>query len=824
MMTQPSTEFSLLIGASAAELLGTALNAVADRVAVVDTQGAIVMVNAAWWRFAQDHSPQPGQIPSHSDLGSNYLAVVASAAQAPNAQASAEQAAVGIKAVLSGQIDYFALQYPCHSPQQQYWFNMTVKPIAWAAWRGAVIAHADVTPQELVRQALAEGELRFSTLFDNLTSVALQGYALDGTTRYWNPASERLYGYTRAEALGKNLLDLIIPAPIQAEVKAAIAHMAQTGQPIPTGELSLQHKDGSRVQVLSSHTLIHSPGQPTEFFCADIDLSARYQLEDALRESEQRFRSIANATPVMIWLAGTDTLCYWFNAGWLAFTSRTLEQEAGNGWVEGVHPDDLERCVAFYLRHFEQRLPFQMEYRLRHHSGQYRWIHDSGVPRFDAQGVFVGYIGSCVDSHEVRTIKDQLAAMADAVPGVVYQFITHPDGRWQFSYLSQGIEALYGVSAEAGLRDHNALTLRIPEEDRAAHRASVERASQSLTPWQYEYRITTPDGTPKWVRGQATPQLQSDGSMVWSGILTDISAQKVQEAQLRLGASVFANVQESIVITDTQRNIVDINAAFTRTTGYSRDEVLGGNPRLLKSGLQDSAFYQAMWRQINQQGFWIGEVSNRHKDGTVRPVLLNINAVTDAQGRVSQYVGVATDINELKIRQDLLEHVAHYDALTNLPNRVLLADRLHQSIVQAHRNQTQLAVCYLDLDGFKRVNDTLGHAAGDLVLQTVAQRMGTVLRASDTAARLGGDEFVVLLSDLESPDALDALLQRMLQAVAQPIAIGDQQVSVGASMGVSVYPVNATEPDTLLRQADIAMFAAKAGGKNRYQLCGVGTG
>lgn len=337
-----------------------------------------------------------------------------------------------------------------------------------------------------------------------------------------------------------------------------------------------------------------------------------------------------------------------------------------------MHPDDLQRCVSFYLTHFEQRQPFQMEYRLMHHSGQYRWIHDSGMPRFDAEGVFPGYIGSCVDAHEVHTMKDQLAAMAEAVPGVVYQFVTQPDAPGRFRYLSKGIESLYGVSAEAAYQNHKLLLQCIVDEKTCAdHQASFAQAARDLSPWQHEHRIKTPQGVLKWLHNQATPQLQHDGSVVWSGLITDISAHKELEAQLRQGASVFANVQEAIVITDAKRHIIDVNAAFTRTTGYSRADVLGKNPRFLKSPHQNATFYQAMWQDIDTQGFWIGEVFNKTKAGEVYAVILNISVVKNEQGQITHYVGVATDINQLKTQQELLERVAHYDALTQLPNRTL---------------------------------------------------------------------------------------------------------------------------------------------------------
>lgn len=205
--------------------------------------------------------------------------------------------------------------------------------------------------------------------------------------------------------------------------------------------------------------------QCTEPACVTCEYLARTEAENALRESEERFRNIANATPVMIWLAGLDSLCYWFNAGWLAFTGRTLAQEAGNGWVQGVHPDDCQRCLDFYLRHFERRQPFQMEYRLRHHSGEYRWVLDSGTPRFDAGGGFLGFIGSCVDAHEVRTAKNQLAALSDAIPGVVYQCVTGDARTHRFVYVSQGIEALYGIGAAQALADPHAVSQCVLPED-----------------------------------------------------------------------------------------------------------------------------------------------------------------------------------------------------------------------------------------------------------------------------------------------------------------------------------------------------------------------
>jgi len=536
-------------------------------------------------------------------------------------------------------------------------------------------------------------------------------------------------------------------------------------------------------------------------------------------QSELDFNAIANATPVMIWLAGTDGLCHWFNTGWLQFTGRTMAQEQGNGWAEGVHPDDLTRCLSHYQSHFDRRLPFQMEYRLRHHSGQHRWIVDNGIPRFDAQKNFVGYIGTCVDVDELRHVKDQLAGLAEAVPGVVYQYLTRPDGSGQLEYVSRGIETLFGLRADQVTSDIDALMQRIYPDDREPYRRSVSESARTHHPWAHQFRIQKPGEPVTWVLGQAAIHQLGNGSLRWSGLFTDITQQKALEMQLRLSASVFDAVQEAIIITDAHANIINVNEGFCRQSGYRRDEVLGQNPRILKSGYQPSTYYDNMWSDLTLNGHWSGEVFNRHKSGLVYAVLLNVSVVRNDEGQVMHYVAVATDIDHLKAQQQLLERTAHFDALTGLPNRVLLTDRLRQTVTFAQRQQTTAGVCFLDLDGFKLINDQYGHATGDEVLKVVAQRLRDQLRSSDTAARLGGDEFVLLLEDVESASALEHVLSRLLESLQQPIDLPQgQKGCISASIGVSLYPDHAIEPDTLLRLADQAMYTAKNSGKNRYRF------
>ena len=301
-------------------------------------------------------------------------------------------------------------------------------------------------------------------------------------------------------------------------------------------------------------------------------------------------------------------------------------------------------------------------------------------------------------------------------------------------------------------------------------------------------------------------------------LVRDISERKEAEENLRITASVFDNSQEAILITNADNEIVDVNPAFQHITGYRREEVLGKNPRMLSSGRHDRSYYAAMWQSLKQHNGWRGEIWNRRKSGEVYAELLSISVIRDQQGTVLRHVGVFSDISHLKAHEAELSRIAHYDALTGIPNRVLLADRMRQAIAQSIREQNMVAVCYLDLDGFKQINDTMGHDAGDLLLVEVARRIGATLRGGDTVARLGGDEFVVVLLGLEKGEECVATLERLLATIASPLQIKDATLSLSTSIGVSLYPLDDEDPDTLLRHADQAMYVAKQSGKNRFHI------
>lgn len=291
---------------------------------------------------------------------------------------------------------------------------------------------------------------------------------------------------------------------------------------------------------------------------------------------------------------------------------------------------------------------------------------------------------------------------------------------------------------------------------------------------------------------------------------------KRAEEALLLSASVFSNSQEGIMITDPGYRILDVNRAFCRITGFTRREAIGKGPTLLRSRRQDRTFYSALRRRVTQQDGWHGELWLCRKSGNDFPALLSIDAVRNDTGRLLHYVGTFSDITVLKSQQDALERMAHYDMLTGLPNRRLLSDRLTQEIARARRAGRKLGVCFLDLDGFKDVNDRLGHEAGDALLCEIGRRLQFVVRAGDTVGRIGGDEFVVLLTELGDQREGIEVIERLLATIERPVPLGQSSGQVSASAGVSFFPDDDADADELLRHADVAMYQAKLSGKNRH--------
>ncbi len=296
-----------------------------------------------------------------------------------------------------------------------------------------------------------------------------------------------------------------------------------------------------------------------------------------------------------------------------------------------------------------------------------------------------------------------------------------------------------------------------------------------------------------------------------------IALQHSQE-NLHLAQQVISASRDGIMVTDAKGIIQSVNPAFTRITGYTAQEAIGNTPALLKSGRHDANFYHEMWNSVAQQGHWAGEVWNRRKNGEIYPEWLSINAIYNEAGEITKLAAILSDITDRKKSEEQIKNLAYYDVLTGLPNRRLFNDRLNIAIANAHRHDHLLALVFVDLDLFKRINDTLGHSAGDKLLVEVGRRISSQLREGDTAARMGGDEFTLLLQEIDDPDSAVNIAHRIINAISQPFTIDNNTLYVTASIGISIYPNDGNNSETLIRNADTAMYRAKDDGRNSYQL------
>ncbi len=460
--------------------------------------------------------------------------------------------------------------------------------------------------------------------------------------------------------------------------------------------------------------------------------------------------------------------------------------EAGSGrlfavhmmiWLIGILGISLALRPA--MRTFKERL--RDEERLRR---QERWLHlllDStaeGIVAFDPEGRCTMANKACLDLLGYQNLSQVLGKN---LHGIVHH--KREDGR---PYLWQECPAFRAI-----------------QEGR-----SFQSAREIL--WRT-------DETPVPVELRAYPVMDGDLILGSVAIMLDLQEREFARQRLELAAQVFEQAEEGLMITDHNGLILDVNQSFSKTTGYSWEEVVGQSPKLLHSGYHDADFYRVMWTQIRDEGYWRGEVWNRRKDGDVYPEYLTISAVKGQDGGVTHYIGLFNDISANIEVQEQLQFLTTRDVLTGLPNRALLSDRVAHAIARAERHRYKLALCFVDLDNFKIVNDTFGHEAGDKLLKLVTRRFLKVLREEDTIARIGGDEFVVVLENT-SIRQMAKTSNRLCESLRRPFEIAGQELYVTASIGISLYPDDGTNIQELMKNAETAMYRAKQQGKNTHQF------
>ncbi|MDD2667469.1 EAL domain-containing protein [Zoogloea sp.] len=540
--------------------------------------------------------------------------------------------------------------------------------------------------------------------------------------------------------------------------------------------------------------------------------------------------------PATVVITDPDGTIQYVNPGFTAMTGYDATEVIGKNPRILQSGETSQNTYQNLWQHLEAGQAWQGELINKRKNGEHYWEESLIAPVTDASGAITHYVAVKSDVTKRKaaeeTIKDANRQYQDLLSAASEFSIILTDKNGLIRIFNRGAERMLGYRADELIGKAVPAVLHVAAEVQQRGEALSAELGRPVAGFdvfiakldtegqdRHEWTYVRKDGSHLTVALVVTEVYSATGEIVsYLGIAQDVTERKTADKKLQLAASVFTHAREGIMITDAEGTIIEVNDTFTRITGYQKEEVIGRNPRILKSGRHTPQDYAAMWKSLCEKKHWYGEVWNRRKNGEIFAEMQTISAVCDATGKTQHFVALFSDITPMKEHEQRLEHIAHYDALTQLPNRVLLADRLQRALLQSQRRNNSLAVVFLDLDSFKEVNDTHGHGVGDELLITVSQRMKSALREGDTLARIGGDEFVAVLVDLEQAEDCQRILERMLIAVSDPVISGETSLQVSASMGVTLYPQDGSDTDVLMRHADQAMYAAKQAGKNRYHL------
>ena len=634
----------------------------------------------------------------------------------------------------------------------------------------------------------------------------------------WSDEVFRIYGIDprRFEGKAETFFSAVHPDD-RAAVKAAFESSLGLSRPY-----SVEHRivlpDGSIKHVAEQCEHIRdAKGRPLRSMGTVQDITARKDAERALAQSEEAQRTLIEALPDVIMRFDVAHRHLFSSTNIEALTGIPASNFVGRTHRELGFPESL--CLVWDAaigRVFSTGQAEEVEFNIATLKGE-RTFNWRLMPDLGTAGQVVTVLGIARDITE-----SQRAELA----------LRESESHYRSLFEGSSIVMLLIDPQHGRIRDANAAAARYygyaPETLRSMAigeintlsrddiRREMDRANnEGRTNFEFRHRLSS--GEVRDVLVSSGPIRVGGEDLLLSTVL-DVTDRHVAEQKMRQALAVFNASNQGIITTDPSGRITNVNPAFTRITGYEPDEVLGRTPSILRSGRHDKAFYEAMWAELSKHGTWEGEIWNRRKGGQIYPEWLTISSVRDAAGQVVEHVALFSDITERKQHEEDIWRKANFDALTGLANRNLFADRLERSIAQARRNEKRVGVAFLDLDGFKWINDTLGHDVGDELLVEIAQRLRIAVRDQDTVARLGGDEFTVVIHDLDGPEDMLSVAAKLVEILREPMTIGGSMHQISGSVGITLYPDDGEDVQTLLKNADIAMYKAKQAGKNRYQF------
>ncbi|MFJ4145818.1 EAL domain-containing protein [Pseudomonas sp. NPDC089734] len=665
-----------------------------------------------------------------------------------------------------------------------------------------------------LEQKLRSSEHHYRGLVESLSAVAWEANPDDLTYHYVSPQAESMLGYPLEKWLSPGFWRSIVHPE---DLKAAEAFCKQ--QTLNGKDHNLDYRvhdaEGHVIWIRDIVSLTHQ-GNTALMRGLMIDISDSKQTEEALRLSEGKFASVFAQCPDILIIARlSDGIILDVNKAFVTQTGMATEEVIGktptqvNLWaVPGVGPG--------LLKHVQQDRIRNLEMPLRRRDGSTFSCLMSAEP-FEMSStpavlITVSDITPLKHAQQLLQLSEEKFAKA---------FHSSPDGlvitRTSDGLLmevNEGFCLLTGYS-ESQCLERSSLELQIwadPDE----RRQLLDQLQKNGTVQEFRSQIRRMDGQIRICELSSNPLLIAGEACIMT-LARDITERQQMQEKLHLAATVFESTAEGVLITDPHQRINAVNRAFSAITGYSEEEAIGQTPRLLSSGQHDSAFYAAMWHQLNAEGHWQGEICNRRKNGELYPGWLTISAVRNKDHLLTHFVAVFADISSLKHAQARLDYQAHHDPLTGLPNRTLFENRLQSALIHSEESGSLGAVLFIDLDRFKHINDSLGHPVGDLLLKGIAQRLKENLRDIDTVARLGGDEFIVLLPGLLQAGDAETIANKLLACFTAPFQAGEHEFFMSASIGSSLFPTDGTDVATLVKNADAAMYRSKAKGRNRIE-------
>ena len=670
--------------------------------------------------------------------------------------------------------------------------------------------------KELLKEALAEREAHINSLVRNIPDLVWLK-DINGVYLNCNHAFELFFGATEEEIVGKTDYDFVDKD--LADFFRENDHAAMLAdKPRSNEEWVTFTSNGQRVLLDTIKTpLRNAKGELIGILGIGRDITERKQAEEALLMSEERYRTVFQTSLDGVTITRvSDGKFLEVNQSWLDLYGYEKDEVIGNTTV-GLeiwgYLEDRHRFIEIVKK---DGVCKNFDHLSVKKNGEKFWVTLSSMPiTLDNTPCLITYQKDITEQkkaeEQLHASHDLLSKLSQNILGFVYQYKKSPEGSFTLPFAGGAIEDYFGITADDATNDASLLLEKIHPDDLGKVIASVEESARTLQLLQYEFRTIPRLGVTKWLSGKAMPEKKEDGNIVWHGFSTDITERKRNERDLLVLNVALNNMSDSAFLTDEHLHFIYANDAACRNLGYTREEFATMTPADIE--FDELSKMRAHNSETGPRTF---ERRHRARDGRIFPVEISITLIEFDGLRYG--LSLCRDITERKKHEAELQHVANHDMVTGLPNRRLLTDRLEQAVARAQRNAKTLAVCYLDLDDFKPINDQHGHAVGDQLLLTVTQKLKNVLRAEDTLARLGGDEFVLLFNELTSIEDVHSILDRVLEIISSPMKVADTSFKLSASLGVALYPEDDVDPDTLLRHADQSMYTAKRAGKNRYHL------